>query len=52
MNPPRSRIALQLAAMLALVLVGLWLALDRRFVQQLWVEMSLAGAMERGSQRS
>lgn len=35
-----------------LVPVLLWLALDRRFVQQLWVEMSLAGAMERGSQRS
>lgn len=30
-----------------LVPVLLWLALDRRFVQQLWVEMSLAGAMER-----
>ena len=32
-----------------LVPVLLWLALDRRFVQQLWVEMSLAGAMERQS---
>lgn len=30
-----------------LVPVLLWLALDRRFVQQLWMEMSLAGAMER-----
>ncbi len=28
--------------------VVLWLALDRRFVQGLWVEMSLAGAMEQG----
>jgi len=32
-----------------LVPVLLWLALDRRFVQQLWLEMSLAGAMERQS---
>lgn len=30
-----------------LVPVLLWLVLDRRFVQRLWVEMSLAGAMER-----
>jgi hypothetical protein len=28
--------------------VVLWLLLDRRFVQGLWVEMSLAGTMERG----
>ncbi len=28
--------------------VVLWLLLDRRFVQGLWIEMSLAGAMERG----
>lgn len=34
-----------------LVPVLLWLALDRRFVQQLWVEMSLAGAMERGANK-
>lgn len=32
-----------------LVPVLLWLALDRRFVQQMWVEMNLAGAMERQS---
>ena len=30
-----------------LVPVLLWLALDRSFVERLWVEMSLAGAMER-----
>lgn len=30
-----------------LVPVLLWLALDRSFVHRLWVEMSLAGAMER-----
>lgn len=28
--------------------VVLWLALDRSFVRGLWVEMSLAGALERG----
>lgn len=29
-----------------LVLVALWLVLDRTFVRQLWMEESLAGALQ------